>query len=108
MSYLDNLTLPPIKIPNRINLILHLLKTEIKHNALTNAFDKLGMDTSPYATNLGSLVLSLCGVAERTDYLLEWYYKKLEVYSDEHLRGELDLNELAFNFHMQIMIELRK
>jgi hypothetical protein len=84
MDNLNTLSLPPIKIPNRINLILQLLREEIKHYTLTNAFDKLGMDTAMYSPNMGSLILSLCGVEERTDKLLEWYYKKLEEYSNEN------------------------
>ena len=107
MNNLNTLSLPPIKIPNRINLVLQLLREEIKHYTLTNAFDKLGMDTAMYSSNIASLILSLCGVEERTDELLEWYYKKLEEYSNENLNGEKELNELAFNFYTDIMVRVK-
>jgi hypothetical protein len=61
MNNLNTLSLPQIKIPNRINLILQLLREEIKHSTLTNAFDKLGMDTAAFTTDMGGLVLALCG-----------------------------------------------
>jgi hypothetical protein len=107
MNDLSNICLPPIKIPNRVNLILQLLREEIKHSTLTNAFDKLGMDTAQYTTNMGGLILGLCGGDERTDELLEWYYKKLDEYSNENLNGELELNELAFNFYTDITVFLK-
>jgi hypothetical protein len=107
MNYLNNLSLPPIKIPNRINLILQLLREEMKHSTLTNAFDKLGMDTAQYTTNMGGLILGLCGVDERTDELLEWYYKRLDEYSNENVNGELELNELAFSFYTDIILKLK-
>ena len=108
MNYLNTHTLPPIKIPNRINLILQLLQTEIKHHTLTNAFDKLGMDTAMYASNLGGVVLALCGAEERTDKLFEWYYAKLEEYVNENVNGELHVSELAFNFYTEIVMELKR
>jgi hypothetical protein len=58
MNDLSNICLPPIKIPNRVNLILQLLREEIKHSTLTNAFDKLGMDTAQYTRNMGGLILA--------------------------------------------------
>lgn len=108
MENLTNLTLPPTKIPNHTTLVLHLLKTEIKHHTLTNAFDKLGMDTTMYTTNLGGVILGLCGVEERTDELLQWYYKKLDEYVDDNLNSETDLSELTMNFYTDIITKIKK
>jgi hypothetical protein len=107
MINLNNLTLPPVKIPSQVNLALHLLREEIKHQTLTNAFEKLGMDTTLYSTNLGAVVLALCGVEERPDELFEWYFARLDVYAQEYLNGDLLLPELAFDFYIDLLVKIK-
>jgi hypothetical protein len=108
LNYLDNLTISPFKIPTRSNLILHLLREEIKHRSVTNTFETLGMDTTMHASNLSELVLALSGFENRSDELYDWYFKKLDHYADENINAELDLHELAFDFYIDIVECARK
>jgi hypothetical protein len=104
MINLDNLSISPFKIPTRSNLVLHLLREEIKHRCVTNTFETLGMDTTMHASNLSELVLALSGFEKRTDELYNWYFKTLDLYAHENINGQLDLSKLAFNLFIEITI----
>ena len=58
---LDNLSLPPLKLSKKTELILHLLTAEIKNRKLLTGLINLGFDTTPYTIDFSQIILSLIG-----------------------------------------------
>ncbi len=98
--------LPQLTLPPHINIILHMLKEEIKHRAVTNAFEKLGMDTANFSCNLSEVVLAMFSFDERDDDLFDWYFEKLDHYAELDSNSDRGKNnQLVFEFYVDIAMK---
>jgi hypothetical protein len=101
--------LPLIKLPSRVELTIFLIREELKNRKFTKGLEKVGFDTSDCSSDFSSLILALAGFQNRTDELYEWYFNQSEEYSEKFdLSDWKELNEQAFNFYIDLLMERRK
>lgn len=101
--------LPLIKFPKKVELIIFLIKEELKNRKFSNGLDAVGFDTSMTCSDLSPLVLGLMGFDPRTDELYSWYYEMLETNLEEiDLSDMTMLFEKAFEVYVELVIEKRK
>jgi hypothetical protein len=88
------------KLPARIELLVYLIKAEIKHFKFMHGLEAAGIDASSCSLDFASLVLRLAGFEERPDQIFDWYNQTVQ-----ELSGRLNacddnehLTELAFDF----------
>jgi hypothetical protein len=67
MTYLENRNIHPVKPPKKTDLILDLIKAEIKNRKLLSGLIDLGFDTTPYTIEFSQIVLSLIGFEKLTE-----------------------------------------
>jgi hypothetical protein len=72
-----------IKLPTNIELVLHLIKEELKNNKLFSALRIAGLEDCYYQSYFGSLVLSYLGFKEDDDELIEYYQKLVDKYTEK-------------------------
>lgn len=97
-----------VKLPPRSEIILYMIREELKNRRLTTGLDNLGFDSSHCSLDMGILVLALMGFESRPDRLYQWYYDTLDIYADQvdpHKNERL--NQLAFDFYIEIEIKKR-
>jgi hypothetical protein len=88
----------------RNDLVIHLIKAELKNRKFTRALEEVGFDTTFYSLDFSSLILDLVGFEMRSDETFEIYHHLLETFVQRiDLKGEDDnLNKVAIDFLKQL------
>jgi hypothetical protein len=102
----NNLNIPPIKLPKKTELILHLLKAEIKNRKLLIGLIDLGFDTTPYTIDFRQIVLSLIGFIKPTEEEYQHYNELLDKYCEkiDIWQSGKGLNEVAYSIYSDLLI----
>jgi len=70
---LKNLNVRLVKLPSDTELILYMIKEELKSVKLFNGLARVGLDDCFFQPRFGTLVLSYIGFDERPDDLFRFY-----------------------------------
>ncbi len=62
----------------RKELILILIREELRNRRFVISFEEMGFDCSVYALNISHVILDLAGFTERTEELYEWYFNQAD------------------------------
>jgi hypothetical protein len=94
----------------RNDLVIHLIKAELKSRKFTRALEEVGFDTTFYSLDFSSLILDIVGFEMRSDetfelyhHLLETFVQKMDLKSEEE-----DLNKIAKDFYQQLSSAKKK
>ena len=105
MQTFSDINLPPIHLPAHVNMLLHLIREELKSKTFIRCFDQAGMDTSMCSPDLSRMILAMSGFEERSDELYMWYFKTIDEYVvRNNFTDREGLNELAFEFYTELVI----
>jgi hypothetical protein len=107
---LDNLNFPPIKLSGKTELILYLIKVEIKNRKLLNGLNDLGFDTTPYTIDFSQIVLSIIGFEKLSEEMLNFYNELMDRYIenvDIWNFGE-ELNDVTFSIYSDLLMRKRE
>jgi hypothetical protein len=63
---------------NTKDLVIHLIREELRNKLLMFSLEDLGFDCSYYMLNISGVVLELAGFHERPDELHDWYFQWVE------------------------------
>lgn len=97
---------PLFKIPSHIELILFLLRIEIKHRKFTSAIHSIGFDPNYFNLDFSAIILSTMGLDSHSDRFYEWYFDQLdESCKDLDVLDGVQLSEKAFNFYIRLAME---
>ena len=72
-----------MKIMKTEQLVIHLIKEELRNLRLIFTLEDAGFDGSFYTMNISHVILELAGFKERTDELFDWYYELIEKAMEE-------------------------
>lgn len=88
----------------KFEIVIHLIKAELKNTRFTSQLEQLGFDTSLSSLDFGSLILNLCGIPYRTDAVFDWYHGLVEKYSSRitDLADGEQLQNLALEFYKEL------
>jgi hypothetical protein len=102
-------SLPGFKLPSHINMLLHLIREELKSKTFIRCFDQAGMDTSMCSPDLSRMIPAMSGFEERSDELYTWYFKTIDEYAERNKFTDPEgLNELAFEFYTELSLKRRQ
>lgn len=97
-----------VKLPPRSEIILYMIREELKNRKLTSGLDNLGFDSSHCSVDIGILILAFMGFDSRPDELFRWYYDTLDLYAERVDPQRNDqLNQLAFDFYIELEMKKR-
>lgn len=99
-----------INAPNltRKELILSLIKADMRNNKLITGLDNAGALVEDFYTDLGTVILKLVGFgdAERDDDLYDFYVQTMEELIDLEVSEFVEkLNYLAVDFYNELLSE---
>jgi hypothetical protein len=105
---IELVSFPPVKIPAQVDMIISLIREEIKSRAFSRSLTKADHDPFISYTPLGDLILSLIGFTEISDELFELYIGQLDYYAAKaNVVDNKELSDLAFSFYIDLEIEKR-
>jgi hypothetical protein len=101
-------TLPLVKLPSDTEIVLYLIKEELKSHKFFNGLRGVGLDDCFYQPNLSTLIIGYTGLADELDEPFEFYYKLLEKYSEEMEADNESVTKLALNVYMDLISEKKR
>jgi hypothetical protein len=105
---LKNLNVRLVKLPPDIELILYMIKEELKSTKLFNGLARVGLDDCYYQSHFGTVVLAHMGFDERPDDLHEFYMNLIGKYSEKIEADNDVIMKCAFDVYMEMTIEKKK
>ena len=89
---------------NNKELVVHLIREELRNKCLMYALRNLGFDCSSYTLNISQQILDLVGFQEKSNELYQWYFKLIDKALVEITFWNLD--EMMDKWSLNIYIEL--
>jgi hypothetical protein len=99
---------PLVRLPKNIEIILYLIREELKNQKFFNTFNKLGFGDVYYQTALGELVLTYVGLNDGKAETFNFYYKIIEGRSKKIQEGSDALTTQALKVYMELMLEKKR
>ena len=100
--------LPLVKLPQKVEFTLFLIREELKSRKFTSDIEKIGFDSTICSSDFSSLIFSSIGFDNESDDFYDWYFGQLDVFCKNiDLSDGATLSEEAFNFYVHLMIEKR-
>jgi hypothetical protein len=93
---------------NNQDLILTLIKSDMRNQKLINGLDQAGVLAEDFYTDLSTAILQLIGFedSERTDDLYEYYDQMMDKLLDLEVNDFLDKQKnLALQFYNELLME---
>jgi hypothetical protein len=75
---------------NNRELIIHLIKEQLRNKRLMDSLEDLGFDCSSFTMNISREILKLAGFYERSDELSQWYSDLVDKALEETTFWNLD------------------
>jgi hypothetical protein len=69
---------PLIKLPKKLDMILYLIREELKSEKFFGDLEKIGFTDNQYQPHLGKLILMKMKLDDGSDEVFEWYYEIIE------------------------------
>lgn len=105
---LKNLNVPLAKLPSDIELVLFIIKEDLKNTKLFNGLESAGLTDCFYRADFAALVLGYMGFDEIPDDLQEFYADLISKYSEKIEPDNRVIMEYAFEVYGEILIEKKK
>lgn len=89
---------------NNKELVVHLIREELRNKCLMYSLRKLGFDCSSYTLSISEEILDLMGFQEKPNELYQWYFKLIDKALEEITFWNLD--EMMGKWSLNLYIEL--
>jgi len=93
---------PLVQLPSRMELLLFLIKEDIKSRKFFNGLRELGLDDAWYGSELSTLIIAYAGLDSESDAHTDFYYHL----TCRHLQFQNDRESLmqsAVNVYTELM-----
>jgi hypothetical protein len=104
---LNSVNNPLVKSPTQKELILQLLKQELKSYRFFNGLREVGLDDSFYHSDFSSLVLTYIGFDDEENATYDFYFALLEKYSARFQPNEDAVMNLALSVYGELISKLK-
>lgn len=97
-----------VKLPSEVQIILYLIKEELKSHKFFSALREIGLDDSYYQSELNPIILAHFDLDDESNETMDLYFALLEKYSRIIEPGNNSLQNEAFNFYVDLMMTKKK
>jgi len=102
---LKNIKHLAIKLPSSVEVLLYLIREELKCRKFFNSLRELGLDNCHYQPNLDELIMTSVGLTDNANETYDFYYTLIEKHSQKIGPDEESISQQAFKVYMELMIE---
>lgn len=99
---------PLFRLPEKAELVLYLIKQELKSTRYFNTMAELGGGDVYFHPCLDSAILTCAGFREHPDDLLDFYIRKIDHYSKKIGPDDESVTKYAFKLFLDLEIEKKK
>jgi hypothetical protein len=78
MSKTGTFNYPFVKLPQKLDLILYLIREELKSEKLFHIINDLGMGDCPYQPHLAKAILAQLNLDDGSDEIYNFYYQLIQ------------------------------
>lgn len=95
---------------NNKEIILQLIKEELKNKVLMYSIQKLGLDCSFFTIDISNIILECAGIKNTSDKLYNWYFNLVDRAIEDISSKDLNqaLNNWAFVIYSELLDEKKK
>jgi len=97
-----------LKFPEQTELLLLLIKEELKSAKLFNGLAKLGLEDCYYQPNLSNIILTQAGFDDCPDELMNFYVALVDKYSERIENDDEVILQQAMELYSELMNEKRR
>ena len=97
-----------IKLPKQTELLLLLIKEELKSNKFFSGLAKVGLEDCYYQPNLSNIILAQAGFEDCPDDLMNYYTDLVEKYSERIEDDNDSVTKEALDLYMELMTEKKR
>jgi hypothetical protein len=94
---------PFVKLPEQTELVLYLLREELKTTRLFSGLAKAGLEDCYFRPYFSKLVLAYCGFDTVSDNLMEFYIGRLDHYGELLEPDNDSVMECALSLYSDLM-----
>jgi hypothetical protein len=105
---LKSLQYPLVKLPAQKDLILYLLKEELKSRRFFNGLREIGLDDSYFQPDFSTIVLAYTGFTDEENETYDFYFNLLEKYSQQIEPEDESVMKHAFNVYIDLLAERKR
>jgi hypothetical protein len=103
-----NLSYPLVKLPKRIDLVLSLIKEELKTRKFFDALQQAGLDDCYFQPHLDRLILKNLGMDDGTDGTFNLYSDIIEKRSKKIEADQDSIMKQALKVYIELIIAKKK
>lgn len=97
-----------VKLPSDMELILYLIREELKSTKFFSGLAGVGLDDCFYQSHFGPVILGYMGFDEISDELQEFYGDLIDRYSEKIEEDNAMITGCAVEVYEEILIEKKK
>jgi hypothetical protein len=99
---------PIVKIPSETELVLFLIREELKNSKLFSGLHIAGLEDCPYQSYFGSVVMAYVGLDDGSDEITEFYTKLVDKYTESIEPDNDTIMKCAFDLYTELIVEKKK
>lgn len=99
----ENVRIRAVRLPADIEIVLYLIREDLKNAKLMNGLSKIGFSDCPYRSYHGSIVLPCIGFEELNDALHEFYIKLIDQNCELIEDDSEEITRRAMNVYVELM-----
>ena len=97
-----------LKLPRQTEILLSLIREELKSIKLFNGLAKLGLQDCYYQPNLSNIILAQAGFEDCPDDLMNFYTELVERHSERIEDDHDSITKAALDMYMELMTEKKR
>jgi hypothetical protein len=105
---METLTYPLVRLPQKVELTLFLIREELKSRKFFNSLQRAGLDDCYYQTHLDQLIMNNTGLDHESDRDFGFYSSLMEKNSKKIDTGEEAVMKRAVKVYVELMIEKKR
>lgn len=100
--------IPLVELPHEIELILLLIKEELKSHKFFGVLRSVGLDDAYFQSDLSAVILTYVGLADESNETMDFYFDLLDTYSQKIEADNVSVMKQALNFYIDLVEEKRR
>jgi hypothetical protein len=99
---------PLVKLPQKVELSLFLIREELKCRKLFHTLSKVGLDDCYFRPHFDSLILRSIGLDEDNDEIFNNYFRMMEKRSNKIEADQDSIMKQALKVYQELIVERRR
>jgi len=101
-------TIPLVKLPSDMELVLYMIREELKSTKFFNILGNAGIYDCFYQSHFNSVILAYMGFSEVSDEFFAFYTDLIEEYSEKIEEDNAMITECAVEVYEKILVEKKR